>query len=290
MKIALYNSDNGHHEVFGFLIELFKEHSISIFYNSDRFGYINYFESINNKKLKHYSCDNLVNRHNRYDIIFVITMTSDLPGFFSTIKNKVYGFLHAHHRKSPYIDNYITLYPNQMIQFKQKIRDNSKNFKYMFPFYNTPNKIQFTNRKYILQIGNFFDNDKDFENFKTNVNYEIILFTKGQRNGIKRDMRTTEEYLNNALFILGRKTWHYDHSFTGSLTLAYSFNVPIILPKFKQQEYDVPCVTFNTEYSELIDYINNIDEYSYNKLLDEMNTKKKEEIKHNIQTIDAIMN
>ena len=89
------------------------------------------------------------------------------------------------------------------------------------------------------------------------------------------------KYLQNSLFILGRKTWHYGHSYSGSITLSYSFNVPIILPEFKQKEYDLPCITFKEKYCELIDYINNINVDEYNNLLKKMEHIKNKEIENN---------
>ena len=47
MKIALYNSFNGHFEVIGYIMELFSKdnNSITLYHNNgDRFGYIDYFE------------------------------------------------------------------------------------------------------------------------------------------------------------------------------------------------------------------------------------------------------
>jgi hypothetical protein len=278
MNIAIYNSINGHLEVIGYLLEIFKDHNITLFYNdNDIYQYVNYFEMLFGK-IKKNNINDFITQYKKYDKVYVITMTKDLPSIFQNIKSKTFGIIHAYHRKSPYIQNYIALYPFQMNEFKKKINDKSKKFYYTFPFYSVPNNIKFSEKKYILQIGTLWDDDDDLKNFEKNIKYQIIYFTKRKNKDIKRDMITMSKYLEKSLFILGRKTWHYPYSFTGSLSLSYSFNVPIILPEFKQKEYNLPCITFKNNYSELINNINNINIDDYNKLLNNMNIAKNKEI------------
>jgi hypothetical protein len=288
MKIALYNSFNGHFEVIGYIMELFSKdnNSITLYHNNgDRFGYIDYFEELFGK-INKISIDDFKNSYKNYDIIFFITMTIDIPSYISDIKDKTYGILHVSSRRSKYINNYISLYPYKKNKTVQKLLK-TNNFNYTFPFYNAPSAKNFSDRKYILQIGVLWDNDDDLKNFQKNINYEIIYFSRksksfsSQLDCRSRDMFLMSKYLQNSLFILGRKTWHYPYAYTGSLTLSFSFNVPIILPEFKQKEYNVPCVTFKENYSELIDYINNINVDDYNNLLKKMNDVKEKEIQHN---------
>lgn len=280
-KIALYNSAGGHNEVMGYLIEMFKDHSIKIFYNNDKFGYISYFKTI-------FECidtqvipiDNFKNNYETFDKIFIITMTNNLPQYILNVQHKTYGIIHTASRRSPYIINYITLFPNQLNYFKKCIKDDTKQYYSTFPFYNVPTNNSFSNKKYILQIGSLWDNDEDLHVFEKSINYEIVYFTKGQKK-INRNMNTISKYLQNSAFILGRKTWNYAHAFTGSLALAFSFNVPIILPKFKQKEYNIPCITFDETYCELIDFVNTFNVDEYNKLKTQMNDFKEQEIKNN---------
>ena len=288
MNIAIYNSINGHFEVIGYLLEIFKDHNITLYYNeTDVYQYVNYFEMLFGK-IKKRTINDFVKKYVNYDKVYVITMTADLPGIFQNIKSKTFGIIHAYHRKSPYIENYIALYPFQMNEFKKKINDRSKKFNYTFPFYNVPNDINFSEKKYILQIGALWDDDDDLKNFEKKINYEIIYFTRRKNKDIEKDMFTMSKYLEKSIFILGRKTWHYPYAFSGSLSLSYSFNVPIILPEFKQKEYNLPCITFKENYSELIDYINNINIDDYNKLLKNMNTIKNNEIEKNKQLLLSI--
>ena len=286
MKIAIYNSFDGHFEVIGYLMELFKgkKHSITIYnHNNDRYRYIDFFEELFGK-INKISIDDFKNSYKNYDKIIFITMTVDIPNCISDIKYKTYGILHVSSRKSPYINNYITLYPYTKNKTVQKLLKNN-NFCYTFPFYNAPSAKNFSDRKYILQTGVLWDKDNDLKNFEKNIKYEIIYFSRKSKSfsasNRSRDMFLMSKYLQNSLFILGRKTWHYPCAYTGSLTLSFSFNVPIILPEFKQKEYNVPCVTFKENYSELIDYINNINVDDYNNLLKKMNDVKEKEIEHN---------
>jgi len=201
---------------------------------------------------------------------------------FNEIKDITYGIIHAHHRKSSFIDKYITLYPNQMKEFKKIINDPNKKFYCTIPFYSISiNNIPFEEKKYILSIGTLWDNDDDLKLFKKNIKYEIIYFSKRKNKDIPKDMFTLNKYLQNSIFILGRKTWHYPYAYSGSLGLSFSFNIPIILPEFKQKEYELPCITFKENYCELIDYINNINVDEYNTLLKNMDHIKNKEIEKN---------
>ena len=269
MKIALYNNFAGHFEIIGFLIELFRDHKITIFSNYDRFGNVQYYQFLFNKTVKNKTIENFGDKYLSYDKIFVITMDASIPSFLTHVKDRTYGFLHIYSRRSNYIDNYITLYPSQLEFFKEKINNVTKHFIYTYPFYNINSRPIFGERKYILQIGTLYDNDEDLAYFEKNIKYEIIYFTR-RKYSAPRDMATVNHYLKNSLFILGRKSWPYPYSFTGSLLLAYSHNVPIILPETKQKEYNLPCITFKEKYSELVDYINNFNEEDYQKLSDRM--------------------
>ena len=281
MKIAIINNFNGHFEVFGYLMYLFnKNHNITLFYDSnDKYKYISFFED-HFGKVEKQKLESLDKNYQKFNKIFVITMNYGVPSYFSEIKNKTYGIIHVYHRKTGHIDNYISLYPRQKKEFERKSKN--KIFYYTFPFYDIPkcNTI-FSKKKYILQIGTFWDDDDDFKNFKKNVKYQIIHFTRRRNRDIKKDMYTLSKYLQNTVFILGRKTWNYEYIYTGSLTLSFSFNVPIILPEFKQKEYGVPCITFKEKYSELIDYINNVNIDVYNNLLLDMENIKQKEIEKN---------
>jgi hypothetical protein len=282
MNIAILNDSNGHFEMFGYLMFLFnKKHTITVFYNNDRYNYIKFFETQfgNVKKEKLETFNNCFNKFNK---VFVITMNNYLMKSFNEIKDITYGIIHAHHRKSSFIDNYITLYPKQMKEFKKISNDPNKKFYCTIPFYNISiNNIPFEKKIYILYIGNLWDDDDDLKLFEKNIKYEIIYFTKRKNKGISRDMFTLNKYLQNSIFILGRKTWHYPYAYTGSLGLSFSFNVPIILPEFKQKEYKLPCITFKENYCELIDYINTINIDDYNKLLKNMDNIKDQEIEKN---------
>jgi hypothetical protein len=280
MKLALLNLFKGHTEVFGYLIEIFKEHDITYYYkdndNIDLYGYINYFEKI-------YGCIGKKNviefekNYQQYDIILFITMTVDVPAFIQNHRF-VYGIIHCSSRKSPYINNYITLYHNQMENFKKIIKN--KSFSYTYPFYNTP---KFINKeyKYILYIGNQLDNDDDIINFKNNIKYELVFFNNINKDLHNKDMQELEKYLEKTVFILGKKTYYYNNSYSGSVTLSYSFNIPIILKKDKLEEYGIDGIGFEYNYSELINYVNNINFDDYDKLLNKMNEFKQNQIEKN---------
>jgi hypothetical protein len=279
MQIALVNLFKGHTEVFGYLMEIYNKNGsdITYFYKDDNcidyYKYIKYFEllfgNINKKNIQE-----LEMSYQQYDIIIFITMTVDVPGYIIH-HNKKYGIIHNSSRKSPYINNYIGLYPNQKKNFEKIIKN--KLFSYTYPFYNTP-KIINKEYKYIMYIGNVLDNDTDIINFKNNIKYELIFFNNRNKNIKNNDMEELVKYLEKTLFILGKKTYNYDNTYSGSVTISYSYNIPIILQKSKLDEYGIDGIGFENNYSELIDYVNNLDFNEYNNLLTIMNNFKQQEI------------
>ena len=278
-KVALINLFKGHTEVFGYLIEIYKKNNYEITYfykdNSivDSYGYINYFETLYGI-IEKKQITELENIYKQFNIIIFITMTVDIPGYICNHSN-VYGIIHNSSRKSPYINNYITLYPNLMNNFLKIMKN--KLFTYAYPFYNTPLTIN-KEYKYILYIGNPLDNDEDILNFKNNIKYELIFFNNKNKNLVNKDMNTLVKYLEKTIFILGKKTYYYEDSYSGSVTISYSFNIPMILQQNKLNEYEIHGIGFENNYSELIDYVNNVDFNEYNNLLTKMNNFKKQEI------------
>lgn len=281
-KVALINLFKGHTEVFGYLIEIYKKNNYEITYfykdnlSIDFYGYVNYFEmlygNIEKKQINEFE-----NIYKQFDIVIFITMTCDIPNYITEHSN-VYSIIHNSGRKSPYIKNYIALYPNQMNNFKKIMKN--KLFTCTYPFYNTPS-IANKEYKYILYIGNLLDNDDDIINFKNNVKYELIFFNNRNKNINSKNMNSLVKYLEKTIFILGKKTYHYKNSYSGSVTISYSFNIPIILQQNKLNEYEIDGISFENNYSELINYVNNVDFNEYNNLLTKMNNFKKQEIAKN---------
>ena len=50
MKIAIVGSFDYHLECLGFLLEILKEHDVTIFFKNDRYGYCRFFTKIFNVK------------------------------------------------------------------------------------------------------------------------------------------------------------------------------------------------------------------------------------------------
>ena len=238
MNIAILNDNSGHFEMFGYLMYLFnKKNTITVFYNNDCYNYINFFET-QFGKVKKEKLESFNNCFNKFNKVFVITMNNYSMQSFNEIKDITYGIIHAYHRKSSFINNYITLYPKQMKEFKKIINNPRKKFYCTLPFYNiSTNNIPLKEKKYILYIGHLWDNDDDLKKFEKSIKYEIIYFSRRKNKDISKYMFTLNKYLQNSIFILQKKTWHYPYAYTGSLGLAFSFNIPIILPEFKQKEY-----------------------------------------------------
>ena len=100
MKIAIYNSFNGHFEVIGYIMELFSKYnnSITLYHNNgDRYRYTDYFEELFGK-INKISIDDFKNSYKSYDKIIFITMTVDIPNYICDIKDKTYGIIHTSSR------------------------------------------------------------------------------------------------------------------------------------------------------------------------------------------------
>ena len=100
---------------------------------------------------------------------------------------------------------------------------------------------------------------------KTKLNYNIINLAERDCK-LDKSCSNMVELLKKTKFLIGKKTYYYPYSYTGSVTLSLSFNIPLILIKKKADEYEIPCITFKNSYSEIVDKLNNMSDTEYNKI------------------------
>lgn len=265
MNIAIV-SKFGHMECVGFLLELLKEHSVTIVIDkqTDKYNWLQYF-----KTLYHFSIENVsnMNVHN-YTILIKLTSNDNCLNTENTVSI-------VHVKENQYVNNksskYISLTPYI----------NGDNIYYNFPIYNPP--IQKSNSKIVTLIG-YYNNtqiDHDLLSFvKTNSTYQFVFIIWGSGsynvfNGISNitllqnvDASHLIQHVYKTKYILSKKHINYDR-FSGQLSLAMSFHKPLIIDTKSANAYNIPGFTFNEKYSEL-NNLDNISDEQYDNMIDQI--------------------
>ena len=127
----------------------------------------------------------------------------------------------------------------------------------------------------IIWIGQLEDNwiDDDMINFIKSVDYLftfVISTGRGRGNKMRQlpnvtvinSLKTDEmiNMINDSDFMICRKIpFQYMDRYSGCITLALSHNIPMIINRKFAIDYNIPAVTFDKEYSELVEQINDCD-------------------------------
>jgi len=286
MKIAIVSSFEYHLECLGFLLELLKEHNVTIFLKNDKYGYCRYFTNMFDIKEVKKTSKIPSNILSEYDKI--IKLSSNDPCI--NTKNSI-SLLHAAKYKS--ISNYhISLTP--IIS--------GVGISSMFPIYTISNNSPcYTNM--ITFIGEFYDKwvDIDIINFINKSNYDFTFIINGDKAYPKlKEFKNVKIIINasvnelvniisNSKFILSRKPAfaNYDR-FSGGFALAMSFKKPIIIDKKSQQFYNMPGIVYDKSYCEINDKIQ-ITDVEYDNLLKEIDIFNMSHIEKNKKIMDNII-
>ena len=247
-EIAIVSEYNFHLECIGFLCELLREYKVSLYITSDNYGYVDFFcelfpNIINvfyNKDVSH-----LIRSH---DTVFKLTSNDSIlhdPNIIS--------ILHLD-GKEDISQRFITLTP--------KIRGT-----YLFPIYRAQTTKYYDNT--ITYVGYFINSwvDNDFDNFINNRNcvFNFVVYGEGDYTVLENyknirvyrgiQTETLVGLIKSSKFILSKKFPNYDR-FSGTYSLAMSFEKPLIVDKKTRDIYDFPGVVFEHEYSEIIEQLN----------------------------------
>ena len=263
MKIAIITGFEFHFECIPFLLESFKKDKISIYLDlkkKEPFNWIEFcqklykdinlelFYKIDKKKI-------LTN----YDKIFKLTSNDNCLN-----DKKIISIIHAPNSKSSSKKN-ISLSPYI----------SGKNIEYLFPTFKPV--IQKREDKTVTLIGyylnSYFDNDT-ISFIKKNKNYKFNFIIWGDEKGypnltslknvkIYKRIKTNEmvEIINSSKYILSKKYINFDR-FSGQLSLAVSFEKPLLIDQKTKETYKLPGVIFKKSYMELGD-LDAIDESKY---------------------------
>ena len=134
-------------------------------------------------------------------------------------------------------------------------------------------------------IGYFLNNiyDHDLHNFFYNLpDYDFIFFTSTGVNPfhgvpnvkVLHNCNTEEmfEYVKSCKFLLGRKIPNQNKKlFSGALSIAMSFKKPMICHDDYIHTYNLNCIKFKNNYSDVIDEIKNMSDDDYSLLLQKIN-------------------
>ena len=277
MKIAIVGSFDYHIECIGFLLEMCVSNTIDIYLqnDSDKYKWIEHYLTIYNFNViyDNFHSDII----NNYDKIFKLTSNDDCLN-----DKKIISILH--------VDNKVTLgnrISEKFISFTPYIKGN--NIHHIFPIYR-PILIDNSNiGKIVTMIGHyknyFIDNDtRNFINNNNNYTFVLILWGDNRYpnlNNLKNvkllsNVKTDDmnNIINNSKFILSKKVINHDR-FSGQLSLAMSYEKPLIVDRKTKDAYNLPGITFNNNYSE-IGSLDDITDEKYKLLKNEIKSLKNE--------------
>lgn len=287
MKVAVVGKM--HSECIGFLCCMFD--NIDIYFAVDEFKYIQYFTHlyphINSKVFDDSSVENFINN---YDLIIKVTSNEQLSLNLPTNK-KIISILHLA-SKTDKSSHYITLSPY--------VKPPKTHIK-LFPMYDG----LYTNtheRKYIIFVGHFVEEHMkaDMATFvdKIKSKYKLIVFSYADCSFLNKYTNTEYyqnasvekilEYMNQSKFMLCRKLpFMNTDRFSGALSLGLSHNIPLILNNSvaKENEIEYGCITFDKRYCELVDLVLNMNDDTYNKIVENIKTNKQTTIQKNATNI-----
>ena len=120
--------------------------------------------------------------------------------------------------------------------------------------------------------------DSDYSNLEKHSNVRIL-----------HDVQTTDlvEIIRESKFILSKKYINYDR-FSGCLSLAMSFEKPLILDKKTANAYNLPGFVFPRQYSEIGKIDNRITEEMYETKCTEIRKWKEDCLQRNVPCMRSI--
>lgn len=249
MKIGIL-SKLGHMECLGFLLEALKQHEISVIVcnNTDTFKFIDLYKLIN-KNVNYIIRNNISQKDiQKYDHAFNLT-----AGDWYQDTN-VISILHILCQNNKH---------QNMISLTPYVKDT--NVTYMFPVFSPI--MHTTLDKTILCIG-YCKNESISKNtirfFHSMSEYQFIYITWGDRSysnleniknvrRIDRGMSAIDmtTLIAKCSFILSKNPINYDR-FCGQLSMAVSYEKPLIIDKKTADSYGLPGIIFHKDYTEVL--------------------------------------
>ena len=282
-NICILSSLTYHLECAAYLLEIFKEDSVTfcIHPQADNAGYIEFYTSIY-KNLTVVTIEKPdINIVSQYDICIKLTSADDK----FLMHEKIVPILHVKEAVEKFPgQNYLTLSP-----YVKHERAH-----YLFPVYKPP-LVSRPPEKKVVMIGFYlpssFDGDT-LEFIRRNHDYTFEFYvgmTCGKRHreymSIQKkppnlhintnllSMTELAERIRTAKFVLGKK-WEYTRHdrFSGQLSLAMSYQKPLLIDKQTKEDYNLPGFQYDGENYCTIGPLREIDDEKYNNVVEEIRT------------------
>jgi len=323
IHFALVQLSKKHTEIFGTFIEIIKYYKweLTIYYDKDNdpYTFINYYNKLFETTLNVLPTSQLLNNQTTYDY-FIFTTSADaphIPDYFKTpeMSNRCIFINHQASYCLPFMKKNIQMSP--VIQ----IKDNSKRFSYIIPFYREYKKVHSNHNSLNLAIIGairLHQKDKDLNLLLNllkipNLKLTIYIFMRkmdwkaiSNRNKFLKNHPnikffpglSTEkmiEKLKEVKFILPLSQqggWFYWQRLTGTIPLAINLNIPLIMDKKLSKIYNLDscALLYETEITEILDSIMSISEEDYYKIVENIVIYKKQQASYNRkQFIDICM-
>lgn len=312
INIAYYEESQSHTEIFGFILYIIKDknYNMTLFNDKDMSDYANYFKKFYNYDTK--KTDELISLHEKYDKIIIgsscdMNKIKNNTSLFENIKNKIIYIVHIKEHLLEINDNsnIIVLTPINVI---------SKNTLYFLPIHGFYDNTIYKKKNILSIIG------QCHRNYKRNIQSVITFITKYPNEDytfhfysrskslvspkliemenqypdrikifIGLNGNSLEHHITNSKFILPlvpKDSIYHKDRITGSIPLAYNYNVPLVIDTQLKEIYQIKsCIEYKNDISEVIDVILNLSDGDYTNMVNNFIIEKNIILKQNINKL-----
>jgi hypothetical protein len=275
-NIAIIGSLNYHLECISFLLEVFQNDSVYIYINNntDIFKWIDYYRLLYKFQVIYNSFSSKIIHH--HDLVFKLTSNDDCLDHENII-----SILHLNYK-----NHHLICKSKRFLSLTPYVK--GFNVYTIYPIFNPIVNNSYNNVVTLIGQYNQSHFDEDTLNFiNINKHYTFNFIIWGSKNYSK--LQTLEnvkvynrietsvmmDIINNSKYILSKKYIYYDR-FSGQLSLALSFEKPLIIDLITKNVYNLPGIPFSKNYSEIGN-------------LDAINDEQYQIIKTNIKNIKTEM-
>ena len=281
MKIAIY-SIFGHMECLGFLLEALKEHELTVVMSgaTDKHKWVEYFKSV-------YSFEITSDHTYKYDKAIKLNSTDDCLHEYNPL-----SLIHIDQptNRNKNSSTFICLTP--LISWKECY--------YTFPVFSPI--INFKRTQQVMFVGYFKNSyiDTDLNQFiHLNADFQFIFVVWGDTHyprishhknvQICTNIPATSlsSLLSSSMFILSRKKIN-DDRFSGYMSLAMSFEIPLIIDAKTAAIYGFPGFNFHKDFCE-VGCLSKISQNDYLKHLRDIRQFKHDWQSKNYATLNKLL-
>lgn len=309
MRIAYYEENNYHTEIMGGFLQYAVEKSfeVTVYNSADRSSTVQYFQKFCKFDIKPHN--ELINEYEMYDKI-IIGSSSHMKDFVDKIEkvnyNKFIFVCHVASDINPNYKNVIVLTP-----LNRKI----SRIGYMLPIHSFIDDVSTDKKNVLTVIGRFVSRDTNdlirlittcshfdfvvhtFFRLQKFVPDVLINLSKKYPDKLKIFVNTKsvamDTYLKNSKFILPlamRRGWYHKDHLSGSIALAYNYNIPLIMDTVLQKIYSIePCIAYTKSIVEVIEKVTTMREDQYQTLVADFIKSKMNIINLNNKLLDKII-